>query len=63
MAAGAWVFTNNALTRILDGGFDFHGDTFKVALFQSTSNIGVASTTYAGLTNQVANGNDKSRLT
>jgi hypothetical protein len=30
---------------------------FKIALFTSTSNIGAASTTYAGVTNEVANAN------
>ncbi len=32
-------------------------DAFKCALFLSTSNIGAASTTYAGLTNEHANAN------
>ncbi len=55
MAAGAWVFTNAGRTSLLNGDFDLDTDTFKVALFLSTSNIGAASTTYAGLTNEVAN--------
>ena len=42
---------------MLDGTFDFDTDTFKVALFLSTSNIGAASTTYAGVTNEHANAN------
>ena len=57
MAAGAWTFTNGSRTRMLDGTFDFDTDTFKVALFLSTSNIGAASTTYAGVTNEHANAN------
>jgi hypothetical protein len=57
MAAGAWVFTDGARTRMLNGTFDFDTDTFKVALFLSTSNIGAASTTYAGVTNEHANAN------
>src|SRR4026209_957140 len=57
MAAGAWTFTDGARTRMLNGTFDFDTDTFKVALFLSTSNIGAASTTYAGLTNEHANAN------
>lgn len=57
MAAGNWTFTNGTRTSLLNGTFDLDSDTFKIALFQSTSNIGAASTTYAGLTNEVANGN------
>ncbi len=56
MAAGAWVFTNGGRTKLLDGTFDaIQSDSWKIALFLSTSNIGAASTTYAGLTNEVAN--------
>lgn len=57
MAAGNWTFTNGTRTSLVDGTFDLNSDTFKIALFQSTSNIGASSTTYAGLTNEVANGN------
>src|SRR3990170_4393804 len=57
MAAGAWTFPDGARTRMLNGTFDFDTDTFKVALFLSTSNIGAASTTYAGVTNEHANAN------
>lgn len=57
MAAGSWQFTNSGRTSLLDGTFDLDSDTFKMALFLSTSNIGAASTTYAGLTNEHANGN------
>ncbi len=57
MAAGAWTFTNGGRTKLLDGTFDIDTDTFKMALFLSTSNIGAASTTYAGLTNEHANAN------
>ena len=57
MAAGAWTFTNASRTKMLDGTFDFDTNTFKVALFLSTSNIGAASTTYAGVTNEHANAN------
>lgn len=57
MAAGQWTFTNSGRTSLLDGTFDIDSDTFKMALFLSTSNIGAASTTYAGLTNEHANGN------
>jgi hypothetical protein len=57
MAAGAWTFTDVGRTRLLNGTFDLDTDTFLCALFLSTSNIGAASTTYAGVTNEHANGN------
>jgi len=57
MAAGAWTLTNEGRTKLLDGTFDVADDTYKMALFLSTSNIGAASTTYAGLTNEHANAN------
>lgn len=58
MAAGAWTFTNGSRTDLLNGTFDLDTNTFFMALFLSTSNIGAASTTYAGLTNEhaLANG-------
>jgi len=57
MAAGAWQFTNAGRQKFFNGTFDIDSDTFKMALFLSTSNIGAASTTYAGLTNEHANAN------
>lgn len=57
MAAGAWQFTNTAKKSILDGTFDFDTDSFKMALFTSTSNLSTSSTTYAGVTNELANAN------
>ncbi len=57
MAAGAWTFTNTARTKLLDGTFDIDSDTWKMALFLSTSNISTSSTTYAALTNEHANAN------
>lgn len=56
-AAGAWTFTNAGRTSLLNGDFDIDSDTWKMALFLSTSNIGSGSTTYAGLTNEHANAN------
>lgn len=56
-AAGAWTFTNAGRTSLLNGTFDIDSDTWKMALFLSTSNIGAGSTTYAGLTNEHANAN------
>lgn len=55
MAAGAWVFTNAARTNILNSVHDFDTDSFKMALYPSTSNLSVSSTTYAGVTNEQAN--------
>jgi hypothetical protein len=57
MAAGTWTFPNSARTDLLNGTFDIDTDSYKCALFLSTSNIGAASTTYAGLTNEVAQAN------
>lgn len=57
MAAGSWAFPDGARTRLLNGTFVIDADTYKCALFLSTSNIGAASTTYAGVTNEHANAN------
>ncbi len=57
MAAGSWTFTNEGRTKLLNGSFDIDSDTWKMALFLSSSNLGASSTTYAGLTNEHANGN------
>ena len=57
MPAGSWTPTNGTRTRILNGTFDFDSDSWKVALLTSTSNIGAGSTTFAGVTGEVANGN------
>ncbi len=57
MAAGAWTFTNAGRTDLLDAVFDVDSDTYKMALFLSTSNLGAASTTFAGATNEVGTTN------
>lgn len=57
MAAGAWTFTDAGRKDLLNGTYDLDTDTFLMALFLSTSNIGAASTTYAGVTNEHANAN------
>lgn len=57
MAAGNWTFTDASRTDMLNGTYDLDTDTFLMALFLSTSNIGAASTTYAGVTNEHANAN------
>lgn len=56
-AAGAWVFTNTGRTSLLNGTFDIDTDSWKMALFLSTSNLAAASTTYAALTNEHAAAN------
>ncbi len=56
MAAGPWTLTNEGRTRLSNGEW-LDGDTYKIALFLSTSNIGASSTTYAGVTNENANAN------
>jgi hypothetical protein len=56
MAAGAWTPTDTTRTKILNGTFDFDSDTWLMALFTSSSNIGASSTAYSGLTGEVANG-------
>jgi hypothetical protein len=57
MAAGAWTFTNAARTNLLNGSVPIDSGTFKMALFLSTSNLGAASTTFAGVTNEHAANN------
>ena len=57
MAAGSWTFTNTGRTSLLNGTFDLDTDTFRIALFQSTSDLGAASVAYADLTNEVATAN------
>lgn len=56
MAAGTWTFPDSARNDLVTGVF-LAADSFKMALFLSTSNIGAASTTYAGVTNEHANNN------
>ena len=57
MAAGAWTFPDGARTRLLNGTFDIDTDSYKCALFLSTSNLGSATTTFAGVTNEHAAAN------
>lgn len=57
MAAGVWTFTNGGRTKLLDGTFDIDSDVYKMAIFLSTSNLGAASTTFAGVTNEHAAAN------
>ena len=57
MAAGAWTFTNASRDYMLDGTVVPGADTFKMALFLSTSDLGAASTTFAGVSNEHAAAN------
>lgn len=57
MPAGVWTFTNSTRTNLLNGTFDLDTDNFKCALVTSSSNISTSSTTWAAVTNEVANGN------
>ncbi len=55
MAAGNWVMPDTTRKKIQDGTLVIGTDSFKIALFTSSSNLTTASTTYAGLTGEVAN--------
>lgn len=57
MAAGNWTFPDGARTKLVDGTFDLDSDSWKMALFLSTSNLGTSTTTYAGVTNEVGTTN------
>lgn len=57
MPASQWTLVDSALTNMLNAGFNFPGDSFKMALVLSTSNIGTGSTTFAGVTNEHAAAN------
>jgi hypothetical protein len=55
MSAGSWRFTPTGRIYLLNGTFDLDTDTWKVALFSSTSNIAVASAdAFSGLTGEVS---------
>jgi len=58
MAADAWVVHDKAKEYMGDGTIDLDGDTFKMILCLSTSNIATTSVNgYAAVTNEHANGN------
>lgn len=58
LTAGTWTPVNGARVSILSAGIDFTAtSTYKVALVTSSSNISTSSTTWAGVTNEVANAN------
>jgi len=54
MAAGSWTFTDTGRTSLLNGTFDLDTDSFRIALFLSTSDLGATSAAYSDLTNEVA---------
>lgn len=56
-AATAWSMTDTGRTKLVNGTFDIDTDSWKMALFLSTSNLSNSSTTYAGVTNEHANAN------
>lgn len=55
MTIGPWTPVDGFRPKLADEGVG--GASWKLALFQSTSNLSSASSTYAGVTNEVANGN------
>lgn len=57
MTAGTWTYPTAARKNVIDGTFDVDSDTWRVALVTASSNIGASTTTWAGVTNEVANGN------
>ena len=58
MAANAWDFYNEFTEYVADGTIDLDADTFKCALYLSTSNAETLSTSgKANLTNEHANAN------
>lgn len=57
MTAGPWILVNSARTDMLNGTFNFASDSFKVALFTSSSNLGAGEQTYASLTGEVGTTN------
>ena len=52
----SWTVPNAVLANTLKGGVSLEAKTYKMALLTSASNISATTTTYAGLTGEVANG-------
>lgn len=59
MPAGKWKLYESAKLAIANGEIDLNNDSFKIALFSSSSNCNTLSgvTTLASLTNQLATAN------
>jgi hypothetical protein len=53
---GLWTLVNSARSDVIAGNIPT-GSGYKVALCTSASNIGLSSTTWSGVTNEVASGN------
>ena len=56
MTAGPWVLTNSTRTDIIAGNSQT-GSGYSVALFTSAAGLATTVTSYASLTNEVANAN------
>ena len=58
MTAGPWITPNAMRAQLLAGNYGnlLAASAVKVALFGSASNLGLASTVYSGLTDEVAAG-------
>lgn len=54
MAAGTWQMPNATRDKLLDGTIDIDTDTWKIALFLSTSNLDLTKALYTDLTNEHA---------
>jgi hypothetical protein len=57
MAAGPWLFTNTGRTNLLNALHDLDTDSFKMALFLSTSDLAATENLYSGVTNEVGTTN------
>lgn len=57
MTSTAWTFPDEFFLKFEDDFYVWDSDTFAIVLLDSTSNIGAASTTYSGLTGELATGN------
>lgn len=55
MTSGPWVPTTGFVT-LMDGAGITGAESWKIALLDSTSNISVSSTTFAGVTGELATG-------
>ena len=56
MSAGTWTLVNGARTNILEGNLK-SGDSWKVALFNTSGAATTSSTTYSGLSGEVGTTN------
>jgi len=54
MTAGSWVMPSGTLSMLLDGAYHLNTGQLRVALLDSSSNIGSASTNWSGVTGELA---------